>query len=216
MEEGIMRGVKSYKHSKGRKYSRRKQHLAVCSSPNCNIVCHTCCPKESKIRFLPQFATLSCFEIAHHHLCNNLFVEVRRKGKTYTWSIKNHSVCTMIKDIHKGELPRRSERRRGRPARNLHSITDVVQNDDDNMTNISMITPPVSPELLVTPTQQEQRRHRLPNTTTVAGARMTTTARKTRQSVENTTTTVRTTRQAVRKLQRTRNTTRKRSRRWLT
>ena len=84
MEEGIMRGVKNYKHSKGRHYSRRKQHLAVCSSPNCNIVCHTCCPKESKIRFLPQFATLSCFEIAHHNLCSNLFVEVRRKGKTYT------------------------------------------------------------------------------------------------------------------------------------
>ena len=214
MEEGIMRGVMNYKHSKGRHYSRRKQHLAVCSSANCNIVCHTCCPKESKIRFLPQFATLSCFEIAHHNLCNNLFVEVRRKGKTYTRSIKNHSVCTMVKDIYKGELPRRGERnRRGRPARNLPSITDVVRNDDDNMTNISMITTPASPELLVTPAQQEQRRPRLSNTTTTAGARMTTTARKTRPSVANTTTTVRTTRQAVRKLQRTRNTTRKRSRR---
>ena len=120
----------------------------------------------------------------------------------------------MVKDIYKGELPRRGERsRRGRPARNLPSITDVVQNDDDNMTNISMITTPASPEILVTPAQQEQRRPRLSNTATTAGARMTTTARKTRQSVANTTTTVRTTRQAVRKLQRTRNTTRKRSRR---
>ena len=115
--------------------------------------------------------------------------------------------------IYKGELPRGSERRRGRLARNLHSITDVVRNDDDNMTNISMITTPVSPELLVTPTQQEQRRPRLPNTTTAARVTMPTTARKTRQSVVNTTTTVRTTRQAVRKLQRTRNTIRKRSRR---
>ena len=115
--------------------------------------------------------------------------------------------------IYKGELPRRSDRRRGRPARNVHSITDVVQNDDDNMTNVSMITTPASPELLVTPTQQEQRRPRLPNTTTTAGVTMPAMARKTRQSVTNTTTTVRTTRQAVRKLQRTKNTTRKRGRR---
>ena len=66
-----MRGVMKYKHSKGRQYSRKKAHLVVCSSTNCNIV-----SKESKTIFLPQVETVSCFDIAHDNLCGNVFVEV--------------------------------------------------------------------------------------------------------------------------------------------
>jgi hypothetical protein len=118
MEEGVMRKIMNAASKRARQYSRRKKHLAMCSDPNCNIICHSCCPEESKIGKIPQFAGLSCFEIAHHEECNNLFVEVHRLGHTYTRSISNHPIPKMVGEIYKKALPRRSERGRGRPKTN--------------------------------------------------------------------------------------------------
>ena len=61
VEEGIMRRVEAFENKRGRHYSRRKEHLEVCSDPGCNIVFHTCCPEESKIRQLHQFQGMSFF-----------------------------------------------------------------------------------------------------------------------------------------------------------
>ena len=113
MEEAICQKV--LQNGQGRVCSRRKKHLAMCSDPNCNVVCHSCNPEESKIRKIPAFAGLSCFEIARHPDCNNLFVEVCRNGKTHTRSVLKHPVPNMITKTHQKQLPRRSERPRGRP-----------------------------------------------------------------------------------------------------
>mmetsp|Transcript_19680 Transcript_19680/g.22283 ORF Transcript_19680/g.22283 Transcript_19680/m.22283 type:complete len:198 (-) Transcript_19680:46-639(-) len=110
MEETVC--LKVLNNGKGKVYSRRKKHLAICSDPNCNVVCHSCNPEESKIRKIPAFRGLSCFEIAHHPDCENLFIEVCRNGKngnTYTRSVLNHPVPKMITKIYEKQLPRRCE-----------------------------------------------------------------------------------------------------------
>ena len=127
MEEGVMRKITNAASKRARQYSRRKKHLTVCSDPNCNIICHSCCPEESKIGKIPQFAGLSCFEIAHHEECNNLFVEVHRLGRTYTRSITNHPIPKMVGEIYKKALPRRSERGRGRPRANEGNNNDNAE-----------------------------------------------------------------------------------------
>ena len=118
MEEGIMQSI--LKTDKGRKHARRRTHLAVCSDPNCDIICHMCCQEESRMRQIPQFAGLTCFEICHHEDCKDLFVHVPRNNMTYTRSLRNHPVRTLVKELYEADLPRRSERSaRGRPPKKL-------------------------------------------------------------------------------------------------
>ena len=121
MEEGVMRNVKKNGSTNARAWSRRRKHLVMCSHPDCNIVCHSCSPNESKVRRLPIFSSsMSCFDIAHDDFCNGLFVEVKRYGETYTRSVKNHPLPKMISEVYENAMPRRSAR--GRP-RNVITTT---------------------------------------------------------------------------------------------
>ena len=140
MEEGVMRKViKSGSSSRARQFSRRKKHLAMCSDPSCNIICHSCCPEESRLSKIPMFAGMSCFEIAHHKHCNGLFIEVERNGGSYTRSVNNHPVPKMVKQVYEKLLPRRSDRNtnRGRPRNN----GNMQQQEQPPVQEISTILP---------------------------------------------------------------------------
>ena len=138
--------------------------MTICSDPNCNIICHSTCLNETKIQQIPQFAGLTCFEIAHHPECANLFVSINRKDKTYTRSVLNHQVPIMVKDIYEGMLPRRSNRARGRPAnrtnttrRNGDQPVEEIFNDTPSTRNISNLTTPQH-------TEQKKRTNKTNNT----------------------------------------------------
>ena len=49
MGNGITRKIHSVKSDQGRKYSRRRTHLNICSDTNCQIICHTCYQQESRM-----------------------------------------------------------------------------------------------------------------------------------------------------------------------
>ena len=78
-----MRSTIDHPHKKARKCSRRLGHLSVSSYPNCNIIVHSFCPAESRTNRLPLFKGLSCFEIAHHEHCKDVFVDFERKGQKH-------------------------------------------------------------------------------------------------------------------------------------
>ena len=174
MEEGILRKVQNHENKKGRFFSRRRKHLSTCSNPNCNIVCHSCCPVKSNMKDIPQFVGLTCFEIAHHPDCEGLFIDVKRGEKTYTRSVKNHPVPLSIKNIYKRMQPRQSIRGRGRPSNNqdktrVEPPIEEVYDDAASAGNISNLTTPrniqakesqqqtMSSKRRRLPTQQETR-----------------------------------------------------------
>ena len=136
MEEGIIRHVLEIKNDKGRKHSRSRAYLDVCSDQNCDIICHICCQEDSRMREITKFAGLICFEIYHHENCKDLFVNIHRENITYSRSLQNYSVRTLIIEIYKDYLPRRSERTiRGRPTNVAQSCpnrtTEVDEATDD-------------------------------------------------------------------------------------
>ena len=117
-EEGVMRKMLDLPDRSARSFSRRKKNLAVCTHENCNIVAHLACPAESRMKQLPQFKGLSCFQIAHHPDCNNLYYNCVRNGHTYIRSSNNHPILEKIKNLYAGDVPRRSKRsNRGRPKK---------------------------------------------------------------------------------------------------
>ena len=83
MDEMAKAQVFQLSHSKSRirKISRRTKYLVQCMHEECNIVAHSCIPQEGKFHTLPAFAGLTCFEIAHHPRCINLFARIERQGK---------------------------------------------------------------------------------------------------------------------------------------
>ena len=81
----------SNSNSTVRKISRRTKYLVQCMHDECNIVTHVCFPQEGKFHTLPTFDGLTCFEIAHHPRCRNLFARIERKGKWYNRTIPSHS-----------------------------------------------------------------------------------------------------------------------------
>ena len=90
LEEGVMRSAIDHPRKKSRKYSRRLGYLSICNDPNCNIVAHSCCPVESRMNRFPLFKGLSCFEIADHEHCKDVFIEIERKGQKCTRSLRKH------------------------------------------------------------------------------------------------------------------------------
>ena len=112
MEESVKRKILGVTNTKGRQYARRRKHLSVCDNTDCSMVCHTFCPPESRMRLLPQFATMSCFQIAHHPECQNLFYDVHRNGQIYTRSLVNHAMIPKVQSLYECDVPRRSDRSR--------------------------------------------------------------------------------------------------------
>ncbi len=130
-EESVKRKVLQLKDKNARSFSRRKKHLAVCAHEGCNLVAHTACPNESKLHMLPQFAGLSCFEIAHHRDCKDLYYDCVRGGQVYTRSLAKHPLLDSIKNLYADDAPRRSVRTsRGRPRKELERIaTTCIASD---------------------------------------------------------------------------------------
>ena len=163
MEEGILRRVLKSGNTKARHFSRRKKHLAICSDPNCNILCHSTQPDESKIRRIPEYAGLSCFEIAHHPDCADLFIEISRKGKMYTRSVSKHPMTSKIAKIYETQLPRRSGRKRGRPKigdivtpNQTHPIVEIQTNTQMTSTDVMSLVSNITPAP-ATPTRKKRK-----------------------------------------------------------
>ena len=135
LEEGVMRSVIDHPRKKARKYSRRLTHLSICADPNCNIVCHSCCPTESRMNRLSIFKGLSCFEIAHHEYCKDVFVEIERKGKKYTRARRKHPIHEEIANLY-SDLKQREDQpirvvRRGRPRSEQDSANATLRDVDE-------------------------------------------------------------------------------------
>ena len=74
-----------------------------------------------------QFQGMDFFQYSHLDACRNLFVDIKRNGEKYTRSLHNHPVVTIISDLYKVYLPRRSKRNiRGRPrVYNVLPVTEI-------------------------------------------------------------------------------------------
>lgn len=105
---------------------RWRKHLSVCDNKDCSIVCHTFCPPESKMRLLPQFATMSSFQIAHHPEYQNLFYDVHRNGQIYTRSLLNHVMIPKVQSLQECDVPRKCDRSRKRRPNDAEEITQPI------------------------------------------------------------------------------------------
>ena len=118
--------------SKNRKFARRTKYIVKCMHENCPIVAHATIQDNGKVSSLPCFGGMTCFEIAHHPRCKDLFTVIKRKGKTYCRTIPSHGIVQEIKDLYSSELPRRSTREKpkslrgkvGRPPTTITTIND--------------------------------------------------------------------------------------------
>jgi len=132
MDEMAKAQVLQLSHSKSRirKISRRTKYLVQCMHEQCNIVAHACIPQEGRFFSLPSFGGLTCFEIAHHPRCVDLFTRIECKGKWYNRTIPFHSVVQETKELYQAGLPRRSTRERiSRPkAGRSPSVIDTSKN----------------------------------------------------------------------------------------
>ena len=140
----------SRSQSRNRKYSRRAKYIAKCMHNNCHVVAHAAIPEQSKVSSLPCFGGLTCFEIAHHPRCKDMFSRIERNGKIYCRTIPSHSVVEEVKDLYRSDLPRRSER--SRPPRVGRPPTTIQPSDEHNtiespLTNEGLRTPVASPDV---------------------------------------------------------------------
>ena len=86
------------------------------------------------------------FQNVHSYACINLFVDIKRNGKKYSRSLNHHPKLTIISDLYKACLTRRSERNiLGRPRdSNVHPVTEIGGDlyDETTATDASIITTP--------------------------------------------------------------------------
>ena len=86
------------------------------------------------MREIPQFVGMSCFEICHHDDCKDLFVNIQRGNSTYSRSLRNHPIRTLLTEIYKADLPRRSERTIiGRPRNTAQSCPNISSDADESI-----------------------------------------------------------------------------------
>ena len=52
MEGGAKINATDHPHKKARGYYQRTSNLSICYDKHCNIVCHSYCPEESRIKCL--------------------------------------------------------------------------------------------------------------------------------------------------------------------
>ena len=84
-------------------------YTVKCMHENCPIVAHAAVPKEGiKVSCIPNFVGLTCFEIAHHPKCRDLFTRIKRKGNFYCRTIPSHRVVQEVKELYQSDMPRRS------------------------------------------------------------------------------------------------------------
>ena len=128
---------------KARKHSRRVKFLGKCTNPGCDIVAHTCNPRESKVSNLSPFQDLTCFEIAHTRNCDGLFRKIKRKGKEYYRTITTHDIAIQMEELYRNEFPRRSKRKDvGRPPKAI--TLGMPNNEIDSLTCTSDLQSPYS------------------------------------------------------------------------
>ena len=114
------------------------------------MIYHIFCPPESRMRLLPQFATMSCFQIAHHPECQNLFYDVHRNGQIYTRSLLNHVMIPKVQSLYECDVPRRSDRSRKERPKDTQEITQpILPLDEIDGVNIEtdQISAVTSPDL---------------------------------------------------------------------
>ena len=92
--------------ARNRKVARRSKYLVKCMHENCDIVAHATCPNEFKLSKITYFSGLTCFDIAHHPKCKDLFTKIQRKGQFYCRTIPSHPVVQDIKEMYHLEIGR--------------------------------------------------------------------------------------------------------------
>ena len=126
--------------ARNRKFARRSKYLVKCMHENCDIVAHATCPNEFKLLKITYFSGLTCFDIAHHPKCKDLFTKIQRKGQFYCRTIPSHPVVQDIKEMYHLELPRRSNRERkmrsraGRPPTVIRTASSPSELDSITVT----------------------------------------------------------------------------------
>ena len=75
---------------------------------------------------LSIFKGLSCFEIAHHECCKDVFVDIEIKGQKHTRSLRKHPTHEEISNLH-SELKQKEDvpvsvTRRDRPQSEQDSV----------------------------------------------------------------------------------------------
>ena len=155
--------------SKNRKFARRTKYIVKCMHENCPIVAHATIQDNGKVSSLPCFGGMTCFEIAHHPRCKDLFTVIKRKGKTYCRTIPSHGIVQEIKDLYSSELPRRSTREKpkplrgkvGRPPTTITTKTDLRTDFDSPLSGatstLASNTANVATTRTVTRTRQQKK-----------------------------------------------------------
>ncbi len=81
------------KKSRNRKLSRRKKNTVKYMHENCPVVARAADPEDDiEVSCIHNLGRLTCFEIAHHPRCRDLFTRIKRKGKFYCRTISFHRV----------------------------------------------------------------------------------------------------------------------------
>jgi hypothetical protein len=145
--ENDFRAMWFMKGSKGNGGFRTQKDLRYCAA--CKIYAHDIKRNSSNdllIFDIPQFHGLSCFEIAHHELCNGLF-NISKGKKKYTTVDKKHHIYSMLmdlyiekfgeshitrKDLMKNRTEKRKDRERRRHERGNNEELDEDCYDNDN------------------------------------------------------------------------------------
>ena len=130
--------------ARNRKFSRRSKYIVKCKHLNCNIVAHAAIPEDAKVSSLPCFGGMTCFEIAHHPRCTDLFANIQRRGKYYCRTIPSHEVVQEVKELYQSDLPRRTTRIRSTPGRPPAIIIrdKNLQNDIESLTAVEGLNSP--------------------------------------------------------------------------
>ena len=99
---------------------------------------HVCAPEENKLKTLPQFRGMSCFDIAHHPECSSMFTVIQQGNKSHLRCLPTHNISYQLQEKYKELLPRRSSR--GRPGRSEQAYRTPESTNTDG-TPTSMRTP---------------------------------------------------------------------------
>ena len=81
---------------------------------------------------LPWFKGIICFQIVHHPRCKDLFIIIKRKGKSYCRTNISHGTVQEVKGLYLLDIPRRSTQEKpiggkvGRPPTTI-AVTDLEE-----------------------------------------------------------------------------------------
>ena len=114
---------------KNRKFARKKAPLSFWSDEDCDIVAHSCCTDDTKLRFLSQFVGMTCFKIAHSSEAQNMLIAINRNCQSYQRNKLSHPICKEVKKSYDGAASPaqgRQQQQQKRKQMELHRIFHLL------------------------------------------------------------------------------------------